>query len=229
MVPFLMSRSIRFFEIIQMFRQRDTPITAQQIADTLEVTKRTIYRDIASLQASRLPIEGEAGIGYIMRSGFDLPPLMFDPEELEAIMVGLALLGRTGDRGLKQAAATAASKISDVLPEDANHDVPHRVSTWNRIPPTIIEAEMLRRFIREEAELEIEYLDLSEQLTTRKVRPFALLYYIDVVLLAAWCELRQAFRHFRVDRIQKCTATGTRFHGIGVKLRVAWEQEVLAP
>jgi predicted DNA-binding transcriptional regulator YafY len=224
-----MTRSTRFFEIIQMLRQRDSPITAQQIADTLEVTKRTIYRDIASLQASRLPIEGEAGVGYIMRSGFDLPPLMFDPEELEAIMVGLALLGRTGDRGLKQAAVTAVSKISDVLPIDANYDVPHRVSTWNRIPPTIIEAEMLRRFIREEVELEIEYLDLSEQLTIRKVRPVALVYYIDAVLLAAWCELRQAFRHFRVDRIQKCTATGVRFPGVGVKLRVAWEQEGLSP
>jgi|LGVF01.2.fsa_nt_gb predicted DNA-binding transcriptional regulator YafY len=224
-----MSRSTRFFEIIQILRQADVPITAQQIADMLEVTKRTIYRDIASLQASRLPIEGEAGVGYVMRSGFDLPPLTFDPDELEAIMVGLALLGRTGDRGLEHAARRAIFKISDVLPENVDHDVPLHVSTWNRIPRANIELGTLRHFIREEAELEIEYLDLCEQRSIRKIQPFALVYYIDAVLLAAWCELRQAFRHFRVDRIQKCAATGDRFTGDGGKLRVAWEQEGLAP
>lgn len=163
-----------------------------------------------------------------MQSGFDLPSLMFDPNELEAIMVGLAMLVRTGDLGLERAAKSAIFKITDVLPEDIDHNVPHHVSTWSSIPHSKIDLGTLRRFIREEVELEIEYLDSSEQHTIRKIRPIAIVYYIDAVLLAAWCELRQAFRHFRVDRIQKCGATGNLFTGLGEKLRVAWEQEGLA-
>ncbi|MEM9106113.1 MAG: YafY family protein [Pseudomonadota bacterium] len=224
-----MTRSTRFFDIIQILRQAEAPVTAQQIADRLEVTKRTIYRDIASLQASRLPIEGEAGVGYMMRAGFDLPPLMFDPEELEAIAVGLALLGRTGDRGLQSAAERAAFKISEVVPDSAGNPVSHRVSKFNRIPKTGIEPETLRRYIRSETELAIDYRDLSDRDTSRTIRPLALIYYIDVVLLAAWCELRQAFRHFRVDRIQRCHSTGRRFTGAGDALRTAWERQGLAP
>ncbi|MEM6463569.1 MAG: YafY family protein [Pseudomonadota bacterium] len=224
-----MTRSTRFFEIIQMLRQAQAPVTAQQIAERLEVTKRTIYRDIASLQASRLPIEGEAGVGYVMRSGYDLPPLMFDADELEAIVVGLALLGRTGDRGLQDAAERAACKISDVVPGDAGHSVPHHVSSWNRIPPALVTAETLRQFIREEAELHIEYLDLYDARTSRTIRPLVLIYYIDVVVLVAWCALRRDFRHFRVDRIEKCETTGRWFSGVGESLRRTWESQGLAP
>ena len=113
-----MSRSSRMFEIIQLLRAADGPLTAEAMAGTLEVTKRTVYRDIAALQAMRVPIDGEAGVGYVMRPGFDLPPLMFTAEEVEAIVVGLALLGRTGDGGLVAAAERAGHKISEVLPGD---------------------------------------------------------------------------------------------------------------
>jgi len=220
-----MSRSIRLFEIIQILRHARSPVTAQAIGNALEVTKRTIYRDIAALQAMRLPIDGEAGIGYVMRSGFDLPPLMFTEDELEAIVVGLALLGRTGDRGLERAAQRAASKISDVLPEDASRPVPLHVSRWHRIPNSSVETAALRRFIREEAELKITYLDLKGRRTNRNIRPVALIYYIEVTVLAAWCELRQAFRQFRVDRIKECEPTGNRFAGLSEELREAWERE----
>lgn len=220
-----MSRSTRLFEIIQILRHAEAPVTAQAMADVLEVAKRTIYRDIASLQAMRVPIDGAAGIGYVLRAGFDLPPLMFTSEEMEAIVVGLALLGRTGDRGLECAAERAASKISDVLPSDTQPPASLRVSRWNRIPNSSIDAGGLRRFIREEAELNFTYLDLKDRRTTRKVRPLALIYYIDVVVLAAWCELRQAFRHFRVERIEACQPTGNRFAGLGAALREAWERE----
>ncbi len=108
-----MARSTRMLDIIQILRNASRPMTAQEVADVLEVTKRTIYRDIASLQSIRVPIEGEAGIGYIMRPGLDLPPINFDTEEAEAITVGLAMIARTGDRGLKQAAARVARKLSD--------------------------------------------------------------------------------------------------------------------
>lgn len=219
-----MPRSTRLFEIIQILRQADAPVTAQAIAEDLEVAKRTIYRDIAALQAMRLPIEGEAGIGYVMRSGFDLPPLMFDQDELEAIVVGLALLGRTGDRGLERAAERAASKISDVLPEQAQSPARLHVSRWNRVPEARIDTSALRRLIRDEAELTIAYVDQAEQSTNRIIRPLALIYYIDVVILAAWCGLRQDFRHFRIDRIRECTPTGTHFRGLGKALLEQWEQ-----
>lgn len=220
-----MSRSTRLFEIIQILRRAEAPITAQAIADALEVAKRTIYRDIAALQAMRLPIDGEAGVGYVMRAGFDLPPLMFTSEEMEAIIVGLALLGRTGDLGLERAAEQAAWKISDVLPDDVRPPASLHVSRWNRIPESNVAAGELRRFIREEAELSIAYLDLKDRRTTRTIRPLALIYYIDVVILAAWCELRQAFRHFRVERIEECRPTGNHFSGSGVALRAAWESQ----
>lgn len=220
-----MPRSTRLFEIIQCLRRADGPLTAQNIADALEVNKRTIYRDMAALQAMRLPIEGEAGIGYVMRSGFDLPPLMFTQDELEAIIVGLALLGRTGDLGLERSASQAVAKISEVLPEDVQHVAPLRVSRWSAIPTSKIEARELRRFIRQEVELGISYVDLENRRTSRVIKPLALIYYIDAVLLAAWCDLRQAFRHFRIDRIEDCAPTGRDFRGLSDDLVKRWEQE----
>ncbi len=224
-----MPRSTRLFEIIQCLRQAQSPMTAQQIADALEVNKRTIYRDMVALQAMRLPIEGEAGIGYIMRAGFDLPPLMFTQDEVEAILVGLALLGRTGDEGLQRAASQVAAKISDVLPKDTQNVAPLRVSKWSKVPVSTIEARDLRRFIREAAELRISYLDLENQRTSRDIKPLALIYYIDAVLLAAWCELRQGFRHFRIDRIADCTPTGRDFLGLREDLLKRWEKENEVP
>lgn len=220
-----MTRSTRLFDIIQILRQAKDPVTARDIAETLEVATRTIYRDIAALQAMRLPIEGEAGVGYVMRSGFDLPPLMFTWDETEAIVVGLALLGRTGDRGLERAAARAASKIAEVLPDGRQSPAALLVSTWNQIPETAIETSALRRFIRDEMELKITYVDQAGQRTTREIKPLVLIYYVHAVVLAAWCELRQAFRHFRVDRIEHCRPTGNGFMGLGEELLAQWEQE----
>ena len=113
-----MRRADRLFEIIQLLRSARGPLTAQDLAATLEVTPRTIYRDMAALQAMRVPIDGEAGVGYIMRKGYDLPPLMFTVEETEAVCVGLSLLSRTGDVALQKAAMRVANKIAEVLPPD---------------------------------------------------------------------------------------------------------------
>src|SRR5580704_9423170 len=112
-----MRRADRLFEIIQYLRSAARPVTAAGLAETLEVTVRTIYRDIAALQARRVPIEGAPGIGYVLRRGYDLPPLMFTLEEVEAIVVAARLLRRTGDLGLQDAAASVLSKIGVVLPE----------------------------------------------------------------------------------------------------------------
>jgi predicted DNA-binding transcriptional regulator YafY len=221
-----MGRSNRLFEVIQLLRRASKPMTAQHLADRLEVTKRTIYRDIVALQSMRIPIEGEAGIGYMMRRGFDLPPLMFDADEVEAIVVGLALLQRTGDRGLNLAAESVAAKIADVLPIEAGRAMRRSaltVSAWGTAA-TGLDMKAVRRAIREERKLQLGYIDASSRSTLRTVKPIAVVYYIEVTVLAAWCELREDFRHFRVDRIASCKPLSMRFTGEGDRLRALWEQ-----
>jgi predicted DNA-binding transcriptional regulator YafY len=211
--------------VIQVLRSTRKPLTAQAIAERLEVNKRTIYRDIAALQAMRIPIDGEAGIGYVMRRGFDLPPLMFDADEVEAIVVGLAMLRRTGDAGLQSAAANVGAKIALVLPQESGRAIDHRtlhVSTWGASAPGI-DMRALRRAIREERKLRLGYLDAANQPTQRIVKPIAIVYYVEVAVLAAWCELRGDFRHFRVDRIAALKAMAERFTGEGTALRRTWE------
>lgn len=223
---FPMGRSNRMFEVIQVLRGTRKALTAQDLAERLEVNKRTIYRDIFALQAMRIPIEGEAGIGYVMRRGFDLPPLMFDVDEIEAIVVGLALLRRTGDAGLQMAAASVGTKIAEVLPQDSGNSIDIRtlhVSTWGASVPGI-DMKAVRRAIRDERKLRLGYLDAGNQPTQRVVRPIALVYYVEVAVLAAWCELRDDFRHFRVDRIASLKLLAECFAGHGNGLRSLWEQ-----
>lgn len=201
-------------------------MTAKALADTLEVTKRTVYRDIAALQAQRVPIEGEAGVGYILRPGFELPPLMFTSEEIEAISVGLALLRRTGDGGLLDAAESVARKVKDVLPKDDGDgldDPALYVSGWNEIPDSKVDPEMMRTAIRDELVLVISYSDAKGRSSQRTILPLAVVYYIDALVVAAWCEVRDDYRHFRIDRIQSCAFAGRDFAGQGRGLRAAWE------
>jgi len=221
-----MSRSDRMFEIIQTLRHTKGPVTAETLASALEVTKRTVYRDIAALQSQRVPIDGEAGVGYILRSGFDLPPLMFTSQELEAISVGLALLNRAGDAGLLSAARRVTQKISDVLPNDKPgvKGSPLFVSGWNKIPDSTIEPKYLRDAIRDERALDITYEDEQGSRTERTIKPLAIIYYVDVLVLAAWCTRRDDFRHFRIDRIIACTQTDRTFTGEGSALRAIWEK-----
>ncbi len=222
-----MSRSLRMYEIIQLLRSASAPLTALAISETLGVSKRTTYRDIAALQSMRVPIDGEAGIGYIMRPGFNLPPLAFSTVEIEAIVVGLALLRRTGDTGLQHAARQVAKKISDVLPDEGKahfgKETLH-VSGWNDIPFSTIEINCLRRAIRDEEKLQLVYIDAEQNHTRRIILPLAILYYIDVIILTTWCELRSDFRHFRIDRLQEFEPTGGFFKGKGDRLRKTWHQ-----
>ncbi|MFK7939287.1 MAG: helix-turn-helix transcriptional regulator [Roseovarius sp.] len=211
------------FEIIQILRQAKRPVRAKDIADQLEVTKRTVYRDVASLQAMSVPIEGEAGIGYIMRAGFDMPPLMLTADEVEALFVGAALLQRTGDTGLQKAARSATGKIAAALPEGRQNPVPLHVSGWTTIDETPM-ADTLRAHIREGDELQVTYQDLSDTISQRALWPLAMIYFTEAVLLAGWCQLRQEFRHFRVDRITACTPTGITQPETCRRLRHEWEQ-----
>ncbi|MEM7256761.1 MAG: YafY family protein [Pseudomonadota bacterium] len=223
-----MKRSERMFEIIQLLHSSTRSLTAQQIANELDVTKRTIYRDIVALQAMRVPIDGEAGVGYLMRPGFDLPPLMFTPEEVEAIAVGLSLLGRTGDDGLQNAAASVVRKISNVLPPDNPYGLISQsifTSKWHSIPRSVVDPSLLREAIRKQQKISIEYRDANEHISHRTILPLVMLYYVDALVLAAWCELREDFRHFRVDRISRCGTTGQYFDNNALTLREKWESK----
>ena len=221
-----MRRADRLFEIIQILRQSGRPITAAALADRLEVNPRTVYRDIAALQAMRVPIEGAAGIGYLMRRGYDLPPLNFDADEVEAILVGLGLLARTGDPALQSSARRAVDKISAGLPED-RRTLPEkqrfRVSSWGSTPPEMIDMQALRAALRDEQALHISYRDENERETERTVLPVALIYYVRVEVLAAWCRLRKGFRHFRTDRIQNMTVLEETFSDRAQALREEWD------
>lgn len=217
-----MSRSNRLFEIIQILRAAPRPITAEDLALKLEISTRTVYRDIASLQAMQTPIEGEAGIGYMMRSGYDLPPLNFDQEEIEALRVGLLLLSRTGDSMLQKAAGRIFEKI----------DVLHGPADWLQVTPWgaptddaelgCVSISMLRTVIRDECKVELTYRDEKDIETQRTIRPIALSYRATCILLAGWCELRNGLRHFRTDRIYSCKKLDERFPGQGDVLRDLW-------
>lgn len=210
-----MRRTDRLFEIIQLLRSASAPLTARGMADELEVSPRTVYRDIATLQAMRIPIAGAAGVGYVMGRGYDLPPLNFSEEELEAISVGLNLLSRTGDTRLQNAAGKVLAKIDlDRTPHD-----PLRVSDRGIEAPRQVSLDLIRTAIRNEQKLWIEYRDAEDEPSKRVILPVALTYHVEVAVVAAWCELRNDFRHFRVDRIIDCRRQERYFLGRGDQLR----------
>lgn len=220
-----MRRADRLFDIIQTLRSARQPITARALAVRLEVTPRTIYRDIAALQARRVPVEGAPGIGYVLRCGYDLPPLTFTIEEIEAITVGVQMVRRLRDDGLQQAAASVISKLTVALPEATRESLtePHIwVSDGMAQRPTGVDPAELRSAIRAHRKMRIAYVDAHGEKSRRTIWPVAMVYYVDVTLIAAWCELRDDFRHFRIDRIISCTVLDDRFAEEGDSLMRAW-------
>jgi len=214
-----MSKADRFFEIIQIMRSADKPVLARNLAHALEVSERTIYRDIATLQSMRTPIEGAPGIGYILRKGYDLPPVNLDIEEAEAITIGLSMIARTGDTGLIKAAKRAARKLHDVAPQ-SNHLIS---SSWGSPPPDTIDMSHLREAIRLAQALSLTYQDVNDQRTSREIWPLALIYFAETTLLVAWCHLRQDYRHFRLDRVHSLTPTGKTFENRSEALLQTWQ------
>lgn len=204
-----MKRADRLLQIIQILRRRDSPTTAVMLAEELEVVPRTIYRDIATLQAARVPIDGEAGVGYCLRPGYDLPPMMFDTEEIEAITLGVRMVIERGDPALSNAAADVLTKVRAVLPAAAGGElwkasliVPHPLDDAVDLGPHLPE---LRAAIRDTRKLSITYSDEAKQITERKIWPLGLYLYSHVTLVCTWCELRSDYRTFRSDRILSCT------------------------
>lgn len=220
-----MRRSDRLFDIIQRLRAARHPMTAAALAEDLEVTVRTVYRDIATLQARRVPIEGAAGIGYMMRRGFDLPPLMFTVEEIEAIAVGARLVARTGDLGLQDAAESVLSKVTVVLPDGLRGQLtsaPIFVSESGAAVPARVDLSAVRRAIREEHKLYIAYEDERGSRSERTVWPIAVAYYVQATLIGAWCELRRDYRHFRADRIVSLAVLEEHYPSDNGRLMAEW-------
>ncbi|WP_159946887.1 YafY family protein [Rhizobium sp. 18065] len=220
-----MRKASRLFEIIQILKLSRAAVTAQIIADQLEVTVRSIYRDIAALQAMRVPIEGERGLGYILRPGFDLPPLMFTVEETEAIMLGLQMLERSGDTSLRRSAESVNRKIAGAVPDPLRRSLQSAtLYAWGSPPqmPKDFELEQVRTAIRNEQVLRIDYRDDRGEASRRMIKPLALIYYAESVNLVAWCELRQAIRNFRSERIAQCVTQERFFKGEGDRLRAVW-------
>ncbi|MDX1575609.1 MAG: YafY family protein, partial [Kiloniellales bacterium] len=187
---------------------------ARELAQALEVSERTIYRDIRDMAASGVPIEGEAGVGYVLRGGFDLPPLMFDEQEIEALVLGARIVESWADQELAEAAGDVIAKVEAVIPERLRD---HMAQTALLAPaahyaePISLDPSQLRRALRQRHKLAFAYRDEGGRATRRTVRPLALAFYGPVWLLTAWCELRADFRSFRLDRMSELEVLDERF------------------
>ncbi|MDD9908855.1 MAG: YafY family protein [Ahrensia sp.] len=208
-----MRRADRLFQIVQHLRGGRL-VTAAQLAEKLEVSERTIYRDIVDLQSNGVPIDGERGVGYIMRSGFDLPPLMFTRAEIVSLVAGARFIKAWGGLAMAQAAREALVKIEAVIPEGERdrinrveiHAPNIQMNEASRALVDHMEAAIDQRRI-----LDIDYRDAADARTSRAIRPLSLWYWGKVWTVLAWCEKRQDFRLFRIDRIQSFTDTGRTF------------------
>ena len=223
-----MRRADRLFEIIQILRRSRRPVTADAIAAELETSKRTIYRDIADLMAQRVPIRGEAGVGYVLDGGYDLPPLMLTPDEIEAAVLGARWVAGRGDPALARAANDLVAKIGAVIPShlrpfllDGALTTPERPS---RVIADSLDVERVRAAIRGQTKIKLSYRDETDRVTERMVWPIAIAYYETVRLLAAWCELRQDFRHFRTDRVFEAAFHDDRYPARRDILRSQWRK-----
>ena len=209
-----LSRTQRLFDLIQIFRRYRYPISGKRLAEELGVSLRTLYRDIVTLQAQGASIEGAPGVGYVLRPGFMLPPLMFSEEEIEALVLGSRWVARRTDKKLGLAATNVLAKIAAVLPEDLRHQLQF---SGLLIGPakTLIERDdereaLIRHAIRKEYKLQMTYTDANGDGSQRIIWPLALGFFEEVHVVVAWCELRLDFRHFRTDRIVALTQLETR-------------------
>ncbi len=223
-----MSRSQRLFDLLQLLRRHRRPVSGAVLAEALGVSVRTVYRDITSLQALGAEIQGEAGIGYVLKPGFLLPPLMFSDTEIEALALGLKWVGRRTDDDLARAAQDVLAKVSAILPDDLRarleDDALVVAPGWHRAEPDL---SVLRRVLKDERKLKIGYADDKGNRTERIVWPVTLGFFQTVRVLVAWCELRGDFRHFRTDRIQGLNVLEGRPPKCRKDLHMQWRETML--
>jgi predicted DNA-binding transcriptional regulator YafY len=208
-----MSRAQRLLTLIEELRRHRRPVRGAALAEAVGVSLRTLYRDIATLSVQGAPIEGEAGVGYVLRPGFLLPPLMFSEDELEALVLGTRWVAEHGDPPLAKAALAALAKIATVVPAHLKEEIDASgLLVAPRAPLASGEVEaVVRQAIRRERKLAIAYFDRKEAATRRMVWPFALGFFQKARVVAAWCELRRDYRHFRTDRIAAAELSDERY------------------
>jgi predicted DNA-binding transcriptional regulator YafY len=210
----MMSRSTRLLLLLQALRGRRHPTTAANLAGELEVSERTIYRDVATLVAQGAPVEGEAGVGYVLRPGFFLPPLMLDEDEIEAVLLGLRYVDQRGDAVLTKAASSALAKIGSVLSPEAQQAMAVPLAMpgppVDTFPKNAVPLAVFRDAIRAQKRLDLDYRDVTGRSSRRVVWPIQLGFMDNARVLSAWCELRQDFRMFRTDRVV-AAAAGERY------------------
>ena len=203
-----MRRADRLFQIVNVLRRRRTATTAAHLAERLGVSERTVYRDVRDLILAGTPIDGEAGVGYRIRPGYDLPPLMFDRDEIQALVLGARIVRQFGDPALARASDAILAKVAAIVPKDL---APLLADTRLFVPSTIgagTSADALglaREALIARRKLELSYATSDGVATTRTVRPLGIFFWGRTWTLAAWCELRQDFRNFRLDRITAST------------------------
>jgi predicted DNA-binding transcriptional regulator YafY len=209
-----MRRADRLFLIIHALRGRRTALPARRLAETLGVSLRTVYRDVADLQVSGVPIEGEAGVGYMLRKGSDIPPLMFNADELEALVVGTRFVRAFGGDRLTRSAQAALLKIQAVLPPElrarTNRSRIFAPPRRDRIETTGV-IDRLHAAIVEHRVLHLDYRDEAGQASARDIEPLCLAFWGGAWTLGAWCRMREDFRNFRPDRITRFDPTGETF------------------
>lgn len=220
-----MRRAERLFQIIQILRRSRGPVTAEALAAELETSKRSVYRDVAALIGQRVPIRGEAGFGYVLEGGFDLPPLMLTTEEVEAAVLGAQWVAGHADPALAHAARDLIAKIAAAVPDGLRaliHDAAARTPpAWN-MPADGLDVSLARAWARQGRKIALIYRDKNSELSERTVWPVAIAYFDAARILVAWCETREAFRDFRADRVVKADFLDERFPARPADLRRRW-------
>jgi predicted DNA-binding transcriptional regulator YafY len=226
------ARSERLLELIQVLRRHRQPVSGHVLAQELDVSLRTIYRDIQTLIGQGASIDGEAGVGFILRPGFVLPPLMFSDEELEALVLGSRWVAQRADEQLAHAATNVLAKIGAVLPDELRErldDSGLLAGPGRKIPDEPVDLTSIREAIRAERKLVLQYADQEGERTRRTVWPIALAFFDRSRILAAWCELRQDYRHFRTDRIVAMRTTDKRYPRRRRALMKEWREKAGIP
>lgn len=222
-----MSRSIRLLNLLQLLREQRYPITAQHLAEHLEISVRSVYRDIESLREQGVNIEGSAGLGFQLKENFLLPPMSLNETEVEAVYLALQWAKSIPDQALQHASHSVLSKLKAVMPQQKqaflNNTYLRSIHSWVEVDQSIV--QQVRIAIRMQFKLKIDYMDEQQQLSTRQLWPFALGYFNDKMLVAAWCELREDFRNFRLDRIQKLELTEQHYPQFKRHLYEQWCQK----
>jgi predicted DNA-binding transcriptional regulator YafY len=220
-----MRRADRLFQIIQILRRSSRPVTAAALAAELETSKRSVYRDVAALIGQRVPIQGEAGFGYVLEGGFDLPPLMLTSDEVEAAALGAQWVAGHGDALLARAARDLIAKIAATVPKNLRAlilDAGARTPPGWKMPPDGIDVSQARAWIRQGRKIALTYRDEQKRKTRRTIWPVVVGYQDASRTLIGWCELRQDFRSFRVDRIVDADFLEERYPARPAALRAKW-------